>query len=126
MKKNFCLFVVLAFLAIGFSACNSLSGTYNLEGGYVLSIDEDGAVRLKLPDGKIVKGHADLNEFGIPFLQDVHATIQLSESVEIMHIDESIWVIDKNIQYLYEDGIFTHYYEDKDEDHRIKIISYTH
>lgn len=124
MKKNFCLFVVLAIIAIGFSACNSVPGTYNLEGGYVLTIDEDDAVRLKTPDGKIYKGNAE--EHGIPFISDIHATIHLSESAQIMHIRESIWVIDKNVHYLYEDGIFTHFWEDKDEDHRIKILSHTH
>ena len=122
MKKNFCLFVVLAVFAIGFSSCNSVPGTYKLEGGYVLTIDKDDAVRLKTPDGKIIKGHAEAH--GLP-LCDYHAKIFLSETAKIMHVKETIWVIDKNVHYLYEDGIFTHYWESKDEDHRIKILSHT-
>lgn len=125
MKKYFSLFVVLAVFAIGFSACNSLSGTYNLEGGYVLTIDKDDAVRLKTPDGKIIKGKARQDEF-IPFFQEIHANISFSEYAKIMHIRECLWVIDKDVQYLYEDGVFTHYWESKDEDHRIKILSHTH
>lgn len=122
MKKLFYSILVIAIFVVGFSASSSSSepipGTYNLEGGFVITIDKDKAVRLKAPNGKIYKGKANR-------MFDHHATIYFNENVNIKHLNHSDWTIDEGINYIYIGGPNAKYIESKDEDSRIKIISHS-
>jgi hypothetical protein len=85
-----------------------------------MTIDKDKAVRLKAPNGKIYKGSATDGS-----LFDCHVELQFNEYVQIMHLNENDWVIDEDVNYMYTGGCTGSAFESKDEDKRIKIISYS-
>lgn len=127
MKKFFFLIFVLSICVIGFSACTyryKVPGTYNIEGGYVLTISDELAVRLKAPNGKVYKGSL---EYGMT-VGDYLAEIEFNEKASIKHLSCVKWIIDDKIKYINATGGFGEYreaFESKDEDKRLKIESYT-
>ena len=124
MKKYFFSILVMTIFVVGFSASNFFSepipGTYNLDGGYVMTIDKDLAVRLKAPNGKVYKGSATDGS-----LFDCHVELHFNEYVQIMHLNDNDWVIDEDVKFMYTGGCVGSAFESKDEDKRIKIISFS-
>lgn len=122
MKKFFYSFLVVTIFVIGFSASSLFSepipGTYNLDGGFVITIDNDNVVRLKSPNGKIYKGFAKR-------MFDGHATLYFNENVHIMHLNSDDWTIDEEIKYMYTGGPNANSISTKDEDQRVKVVSYS-
>ena len=123
MKKYLFSIIVMAIFVVGFSASNFFSepipGTYNLDGGYVMTIDDDLAVRLKAPNGKVYKGSATDGS-----LFDYHVSLTFKEDVPIMHLNDDDWVIDEDVKYMYSGWASGSNFSSKDEDKRIRIISY--
>lgn len=117
MKKLFLTILIMSIFLIGFSASSSDSGkktgTYKISGGYTLVIDEDDAVRLTNPNGKVFTGHID--DWGS--LLD-YTPISFTEKVEINGFYGWYFYIDKDFHFIYDDSDNL---QAKDERHRIKI-----